>query len=67
MNTTHKISHIYATTNEPLAMNHHMRWTNYQNGEDREQCEVTVAGTDPSATRLKPVENGVVRTGIVGD
>ena len=38
----------------------------YQNGEDREQCEVTVAGTDPSATRLKPVENGVVRTGIVG-
>ena len=39
----------------------------YQNGESREQCEVTVAGTDPSATRLKPVENGVVRTGIVGD
>ena len=26
----------------------------YQNGEDCEQCEVTVASTDPSATRLKP-------------
>ena len=32
----------------------------YQNGEDCEQCDATVTGTDPGTTEMMSVENGVV-------